>query len=384
MLFDSLQIRDVVFPNRIVVSPMCQYSSLDGFATDWHLVHLGSRAVGGAALVFTEATAVVPIGRISPQDLGIWKDEHVEMLARIVRFIHSQGAIAGIQLAHAGRKGSTARPWEGGKEIPESKGGWIPVAPSAVRFADDYPLPMELDIKQIHETVQAFADAARRACDAGFDVIEIHAAHGYLLHEFLSPLSNFRFDDYGRSFENRTRIVRETVTAIRNVIPEGMPLFTRISATDWIEGGWDIDQSIALAGQIVPLGVDLVDCSSGGITPEANAKIQAGPNYQVPFAGSIRRETGLKTGAIGMITSAAQADSILREGNADVIEMAREFLREPYWPLQVAHKEGFPASWPAQYLRAAPSGTPPRQPLESPAAGAEKRRKRAATSERST
>ena len=384
MLFDSLQIRDVLFPNRIVVSPMCQYSSTDGFATDWHLVHLGSRAVGGAALVFTEATAVVPIGRISPQDLGIWKDEHKEMLARIVRFIHSQGAIAGIQLAHAGRKGSTARPWEGGKEIPEPKGGWIPVAPSAVRFADDYPLPMELDVKQIHETVQAFADAARRACDAGFDVIEIHAAHGYLLHEFLSPLSNFRFDDYGRSFENRTRIVRETVTAIRRVIPERMPLFIRISATDWIEGGWDIDQSIALAGQIGPLGVDLIDCSSGGIAPAANAKIQVGPSYQVPFAGTIRRETGIMTGAIGMITSAAQADTILREELADVIEMAREFLREPYWPLHVAHQEGFPASWPAQYLRAAPPGTPPREPLELPVTSAEKSQKRTATGERST
>jgi 2,4-dienoyl-CoA reductase-like NADH-dependent reductase (Old Yellow Enzyme family) len=384
VLFHSLQIRNILFPNRIVVSPMCQYSSTDGFATDWHLVHLGSRAVGGAALVFTEATAIVPIGRISPQDLGIWKDEHIEMLARIVRFLHSQGAIAGIQLAHAGRKGSTARPWEGGKETPESKGGWIPVAPSAVRFAPDYPLPMELDLKQIRETVQAFADAARRACDAGFDVIEIHAAHGYLLHEFLSPLSNFRFDDYGHSFENRTRIVRETVTGIRKVIPEGMPLFIRISATDWIEGGWDLDQSIALAGQIGPLGVDLIDCSSGGITPAANAKIQAGPNYQVPFSAEIRSQTGIPTGAIGMITSAAQADTILREGRADVIEMAREFLREPYWPLHVAHQEGFPASWPAQYLRAAPQGTPPREPLGSPVAGAEKGQKRAATSERST
>jgi len=368
VLFDSLQIRDVLLRNRIVVSPMCQYSSTDGFATDWHLVHLGSRAVGGAALVFTEATAVLPEGRISPQDLGLWKDEHIEMLSRITRFIHSQGAPAGIQLAHAGRKGSTARPWEGGKEIPESRGGWIPVAPSNVRFADDYPKPIALDGRQIRATVQAFADAARRACDAGFDVIEIHSAHGYLLHEFLSPLSNFRFDSYGGSLENRTRIVREVVTAIRGVIPKGMPLFIRISATDWIEGGWDIEQSIALAGQLGPLGVDLVDCSSGGISPAANAKIPVAPNYQVPFAEEIRRETGTLTGAIGMITSISQADTILREGRADVILMAREFLREPYWPLHAAHVEGFPASWPAQYLRAAPQGTPAREPMELPEA----------------
>ena len=366
MLFDSLQIRDVLLPNRIIVSPMCQYSSTDGFATDWHLVHLGSRAVGGASLVFTEATAVLPEARISSQDLGIWKDEHIEMLARITRFIHSQGTVAGIQLAHAGRKGSTARPWEGGKEIPVSRGGWTPVAPSDVRFADDYPNPIALDDRQIRVTVEAFAEAARRACDSGFDVIEIHSAHGYLLHEFLSPLSNFRFDSYGGSLENRTRIVREVVSAIRGVIPKGMPLFIRISATDWIEGGWDIEQSIALAGQLGPLGVDLVDCSSGGISPAANAKIPVASNYQVPFAEEIRGETGILTGAIGMITSMNQADTILREGRADVILMAREFLREPYWPLHAAHVEGFQASWPAQYLRAAPQGTPAREPMESP------------------
>src|SRR5580704_10680345 len=331
MLFDSLQIRDVLLRNRIIVSPMCQYSSTDGFATDWHLVHLGSRAVGGASLVFTEATAVLPEARISPQDLGIWKDEHIEMLARITRFIHSQGAVAGIQLAHAGRKGSTARPWEGGKEIPVSRGGWIPLAPSAVRFADDYPNPIALDERQIRETVQAFADAARRACDAGFDAIEIHSAHGYLLHEFLSPISNRRTDNYGGSLENRTRLLREVVEAIRRVIPEGMPLFVRISATDWIEGGWDLDQSIELAEQIGPLGVDLIDCSSGGIAP--GAKIPVAPNCQVPFAGQIKRETGMRTGAVGMISSAADAESILREDRAVVIDMAVEFLRQPYWPL---------------------------------------------------
>jgi 2,4-dienoyl-CoA reductase-like NADH-dependent reductase (Old Yellow Enzyme family) len=364
LLFDSLQIRDALLRNRILVSPMCQYSSTDGFATDWHLVHLGSRAVGGASLVFTEATAVTPEGRISPQDLGIWKDEHIEMLARITRFLRSQGAVPGTQLAHAGRKGSTARPWEGGKEIPESQGGWKPVAPSDIRFADDYPLPRALDEKGIRATVQAFADAARRACDAGFDVIEIHSAHGYLLHEFLSPISNHRTDNYGGSLENRTRLLREVVEAIRRVIPDGMPLFVRISASDWIESGWDLDQSIELAEQIGPLGVDLIDCSSGGISPAA--KIPVARNYQVPFAEEIRRETGILTGAIGMITSAAQAEAILREGRADVILMAREFLRQPYWPLNVAHAEGFPVSWPAQYLRAAPAGSPPREPAELP------------------
>jgi 2,4-dienoyl-CoA reductase-like NADH-dependent reductase (Old Yellow Enzyme family) len=363
VLFDNLQIRDVLLRNRILVSPMCQYSSTDGFASDWHLVHLGSRAVGGAALVFTEATAVVAEGRISPQDLGIWKDEHIEMLARITRFIRSQGAASGIQLAHAGRKGSTARPWEGGKEVPESQGGWKPVAPSAIRFADDYPNPAALDEKGIRATVQAFADAARRACEAGFDVIEIHSAHGYLLHEFLSPLANHRTDSYGGSLENRTRLVREVVTAIRRVIPQGMPLFVRISATDWIEGGWDINQSIALAEQIGPLGVDLIDCSSGGAVP--GAKIPVAPNYQVPFAEEIRSATGILTGAVGMISSKEDAERILREGRADVISMAREFLREPYWPLQVAHAEGFPVSWPVQYLRAAPAGTPAREPLRS-------------------
>jgi 2,4-dienoyl-CoA reductase-like NADH-dependent reductase (Old Yellow Enzyme family) len=265
-----------------------------------------------------------------------------------------------MQLAHAGRKGSTARPWEGGKEVPESQGGWKPVAPSAIRFADDYPLPIALDEKGIRAAVQGFADAARRACEAGFDVIEIHSAHGYLLHEFLSPLSNGRSDAYGGSLENRTRLVREVVSAVRGVIPQGMPLFVRISATDWVEGGWDLDQSVQLVEQIGPLGADLIDCSSGGNV--SNAKIPVGPDYQVPFAEEIKHETGILTGAIGMISSAAQAEKILREDRADVISMAREFLRQPYWPLNVAHAEGFPTSWPVQYLRAAPSGTPPREP----------------------
>jgi 2,4-dienoyl-CoA reductase-like NADH-dependent reductase (Old Yellow Enzyme family) len=363
-LFDKLEIRGATLRNRIIVSPMCQYSSTDGFASDWHLVHLGSRAVGGAALVFTEASAVLPEGRISPQDLGIYKDEHIEMLARIARFIRSQGAIPGTQIAHAGRKASTVRPWEGARAVPVSDGGWIPVAPSAIPFAETYAAPTALDESGIRAVVRSFADAARRACEAGFGVIEIHAAHGYLIHEFLSPLSNKRTDSYGGSFENRTRLVREIVAAIRGVWPEESPLFVRISATDWMEGGWDLEQSVELANQIGPLGVDLIDCSSGGILP--GAKIPIRPGYQVPFADQISRETGILTGAVGMITTAAQADAILRESKADVVSLAREFLRKPYWPLRVAHELGFPVSWPAQYLRAAPDGTQSREAVAAP------------------
>jgi 2,4-dienoyl-CoA reductase-like NADH-dependent reductase (Old Yellow Enzyme family) len=363
-LFDELKIRAATLRNRIVVSPMCEYSSTDGFANDWHLVHLGSRAVGGASLVFTEASAVSAVGRISPQDLGIYKDAHIENLSRITRFICEQGAIPGIQLAHAGRKGSTLRPWDGSGAIPESKGGWIPVAPSAIPFADGYAQPAALELNGIRAIVKEFTDAARRACEAGFGVIEIHAAHGYLLHEFLSPLSNQRTDSYGGSFENRTRLLCELVAAIRRVWPESAPLFLRISATDWIEGGWDLDQSVRLAELVGPLGVDLIDCSSGGLAPGAKIPIRAG--YQVPFADEIRRRTGASTGAVGLITTAAQADSILREGKADVVLLAREFLRQPYWPLNVAHELGFPCSWPAQYLRAAPDGTPQREALSLP------------------
>lgn len=363
-LFDTLEIRAATLRNRIVVSPMCEYSSTDGFANDWHLVHLGSRAVGGASLVFTEASAVSPEGRISPQDLGIYKDAHIENLARITRFICGQGAIPGIQIAHAGRKGSTLRPWDGSGAIPESKGGWTPVAPSAVPFADGYATPVALDVSGIRAVVKAFADAARRACQAGFGVVEIHAAHGYLLHEFLSPLSNHRTDSYGGSFENRTRLVCEVISAVRRVWPESAPLFLRISATDWIEGGWDLDQSIRLAEMVGPLGVDLIDCSSGGLAAGAKIPIRAG--YQVPFADEIRRKTGILTGAVGLISTAAQADAILREGKADIVLLAREFLRQPYWPLHVAHELGFPISWPAQYLRAAPDGTPQREALSLP------------------
>ena len=363
-LFDELQIRDVLLRNRIVVSPMCQYSSTDGFANDWHLVHLGSRAVGGASLIFTEACAVSPEGRISPQDLGIWKDDHISFLSRITQFLLGQGTVPGIQLAHAGRKGSTARPWEPGGFVPESQGGWKPVAPSAIPFSDNYAKPAALDAAGIQKVIKDFAAAAARALQAGFKVIEIHSAHGYLLHEFVSPLANQRSDSYGGSLENRTRLLREVVTAVRRVWPAGFPLFVRISASDWVSGGWDLEQSVALAESLAPLGVDLVDCSSGGMVP--NAQIPVAPGYQVPFAAEIRERTGIMTGAVGMITSARQADTILDQGKADVVILAREFLRQPYWPLAVARDLGFAVSWPVQYLRAAPDRTPPREPIKLP------------------
>jgi 2,4-dienoyl-CoA reductase-like NADH-dependent reductase (Old Yellow Enzyme family) len=362
-LFDPLSIRDLQFANRVFVSPMCEYSSASGYANDWHFVHLGSRAVGGAGLVLTEATAVLPEGRISPQDLGIWSDDHIEPLARIVRFIHEHGSVAGMQLAHAGRKASTYRPWEGNGTIPESAGGWTKVvAPSALAFADRYPMPQALTADGIQEVVSAFADAARRACDAGFRVIEIHAAHGYLVHEFLSPLSNQRQDAYGGSFENRTRLFREIVAAVRSSWPERAPLFVRISATDWIDGGWDIEQSIELARGLREIGVDLVDCSSGGNV--ANAKIPAGPGYQTQFAERIRRETEIMTAAVGMITSSVQAEHVIGTGQADAVVIAREFLRDPYWPLRAARELGQSISWPVQYLRAAPEGAQARVPVD--------------------
>jgi 2,4-dienoyl-CoA reductase-like NADH-dependent reductase (Old Yellow Enzyme family) len=361
-LFDSFSIRDLEFSNRVFVSPMCEYSSVDGYANDWHLVHLGSRAVGGAGLVLTEATAVLPEGRISPQDLGIWKDEHVDPLKRIVSFIHEQGTVAGVQLAHAGRKASTRRPWEGDGVVPGTEGGWQNVmAPSAIPFAENYPMPQALTVDGIQQVVRAFAAAARRACDAGFRVIEIHAAHGYLIHEFLSPLSNHRDDTYGGSFENRTRLIREIVTAVRSSWPKGAPLFVRISATDWVEGGWDLEQSIELARSLKLLGVDLIDCSSGGTVP--HAKIPAGPGYQTLFAQRIRREAEILTGAVGMITSPVQAEQIIGTGQADAIVIAREFLRDPYWPLRAAKELGQSISWPVQYLRAAPPDAYARVPV---------------------
>jgi 2,4-dienoyl-CoA reductase-like NADH-dependent reductase (Old Yellow Enzyme family) len=363
-LFDPLQIRDILLRNRIVVSPMCQYSSTDGFASDWHLVHLGSRAVGGASLIFTEACAVSPEGRISPQDLGIWKDDHIAFLSRITRFLLSQGTVPGIQLAHAGRKASTPPPWHSGGFIPESEGGWKPVAPSAIAFSDTYAQPAALDAAGIQKVIKDFTAAATRASQAGFQVIEIHSAHGYLLHEFLSPLANHRTDSYGGSFENRTRLLLEVVTAVRRVWPVCYPLFVRISASDWVPGGWDIEQSVALAELLGPLGVDLIDCSSGGMVP--NAQIPVAPGFQVPFADQIRQRTGILTGAVGMITNASQADAILNGDKADVVILAREFLRQPYWPLAIARDLGFPVTWPVQYLRAAPDRTLPREAIQVP------------------
>ena len=359
-LFDSFTSRGLTLPHRIVVSPMCEYSSEDGFANDWHLVHLGSRAVGGAALVITEATAVTADGRISPQDLGIYKDAHVEMLQRIIRFVHQHGSAAGMQLAHAGRKGSTQRPWDGHSAVVPKDGGWIPVAPSAVPFSDTYPMPRALETSQVQGVVDAFRDAAIRAHNAGFDMIELHGAHGYLIHEFLSPLTNMRTDRYGGSFENRIRFCLEVVDAVRDVWPERSPVWLRISATDWVPDGWDVDEAVELARRVREHGVDLIDCSSGGLA--MNQKIAIGPGYQVPFAERIRREAAISTGAVGLITLAKQADDIIRNEQADCVIMAREFLRDPYFPLHAAQELGVKLSWPAQYLRAAPEGTPKRQP----------------------
>jgi len=350
-LFSPLTLRGITLANRITVSPMCEYSSVDGFANDWHLVHLGSRAVGGAGLVFTEATAVVPEGRISPEDLGIWKDEHIPMLARITSFIREHGSVAGIQLAHAGRKASTAAPWNGGKPVGIDEGGWSPIfAPSAIPFDAGYQTPAALDKPGIRNLVSAFAAASRRALDAGFQVIELHAAHGYLINEFLSPLSNTRTDEYGGSFENRTRFLREIIESVRETWPESLPLFVRISATDWIDGGWDVEQSVELARMIAPLGIDLIDCSSGGNVPKV--RIPVGPGYQVPLADRVRNESGVPTGAVGLITSARQADGIVCSGNADLVFLAREELRDPYFPLHAARELGAQIAWPKQYLRA--------------------------------
>jgi 2,4-dienoyl-CoA reductase-like NADH-dependent reductase (Old Yellow Enzyme family) len=349
-LFSPLAIRDIFLKNRIAVSPMCQYSSLDGFANDWHLVHLGQRAVGGAALVLTEATAVTSEGRISPQDLGIWKDEHVEFLSRIARFLRDHGAHCGIQLAHAGRKASTAVPWEGGHYLDESQGGWRPIyAPSAIPFSEKAVAPQELDKAGIQRIVKAFGSAARRTLDAGFNVIELHGAHGYLVNEFLSPVSNRRTDEYGGSFENRTRFLREIVEETRRHWPERLPLFLRISATDWIDGGWTPDDSVALARAMRPLGVDLVDCSSGGNI--AHVKIPVGPGYQVPFAEKVKREAGILTGAVGLITQAIHANQIIESNQADIVLLARPMLRDPYWPLHAAKQLGIDIPWPKQYLR---------------------------------
>ncbi len=358
-LFSSFQLRSVEFRNRIGVSPMCQYSSEDGFANDWHLVHLGSRAQGGAGLVTLEAAAVLPEGRISPADLGVWKDEHIPNLRRIAEFIHTQGSRAGMQLAHAGRKASTATPFEAGPVlVSAAQGGWQPVAPSAIAFSPDYAMPAALDASGIKTVVEGFRQAARRALEAGFDFVEIHAAHGYLLHEFLSPLANLRTDAYGGSFDNRIRLVLEVADAVRGEWPERLPLFVRISATDWADGGWNPDESVELAKRLREHGVDLVDASSGGLVP--NAKVPATPGFQVEFAARIRREAGIATAAVGLITEPAQANAIIAEGEADLEIFARAMLRDPYWPLHAVAALGDPASWPKQYLRAAPPGSPAR------------------------
>jgi 2,4-dienoyl-CoA reductase-like NADH-dependent reductase (Old Yellow Enzyme family) len=349
-LFAPFTLRDVTFRNRIAVSPMCQYSSDDGFSNPWHLVHLGSRAVGGASLVMMEATAVEARGRISPADMGIWKDAHVEFHSQIARFIHQHGAVAGIQLAHAGRKASTAPPWTGGAVLSASDGGWPAVAPSAVPFRPTDPAPLELSTAGIAEVVQSFRAAARRALDAGFRLVEIHGAHGYLAHEFLSPLSNCRQDEYGGSFDNRIRFTLQVCSAVREVWPESLPLFLRISASDWVPGGWDIADSVELARRVRPLGVDLIDCSSGGASLEQ--KIPLTPGYQVPFAERIRSEAAIPTGAVGLITTPQQADEIVRSGKADMVLLAREFLRDPYFPLHAAKALGVEPKPPIQYQRA--------------------------------
>ena len=350
MLFEPLQISGIQLKNRIVISPMCQYSSVDGFANDWHLVHLGCRAVGGAALVIQEATAVTPDGRISPDDMGLWKDEQTVQLKKITQFIKKNGAVPGIQLAHAGRKASTSCPWKGGRFLKENEDGWIPLSPSGIPFrvTDEKPktLPQD-DLLQLRED---FKSAAKRALEAGYEVLEIHAAHGYLLHSFLSPLSNHRKDIYGGSFDNRIRLLEEVASDVRNIWPEHLPLFVRISATDYVEGGWNLDESVNLAVRLKGLGVDVIDVSSGGIIP--NVKIQLSPGYQVPFADTIRKASGIKTGAVGLITEATQANDIIVSRKADLVLIARESLRNPNFPLMAAHELNADADWPSQYLRA--------------------------------
>lgn len=352
-LFSPLTLRDLTLRNRVAVSPMCQYSSVDGFASDWHLVHLGSRAVGGAGLVLCEATAVEARGRISPDDLGIWKDAHVDKLRQITAFIREHGAAAGIQLAHAGRKASTYRPWHPKRgAVPPEAGGWPVVGPSDTSFGEGYPTPHALTPEEIQSVVRAFADAAERALAAGFQVAEIHGAHGYLIHSFLSPLANTREDEYGGSFEHRIRLLLELTRAVRNVWPEHLPLLVRLSASDWHDEGWTVEDSVTLAGVLNDLGVDLIDCSSGGIAP--GIKIPLRPGYQVPFAAHIRQQAGVPTGAVGLITEPEQADAIVRKGDADLVLLARQLLRDPYWPLRAA-KQLEPKSaslWPAQYQRA--------------------------------
>lgn len=360
-LFEPLTLRNVQLRNRIAVSPMCQYSSVDGFANDWHLVHLGSRAVGGAGLIIAEATAVSPEGRITPDDLGLWSDEHIEPLERITTFIREQGAVAGIQLAHAGRKASHHSPWKGGLALTSEEGAWTTEAPSAIPFKEDEPEPHALSLEEIHTIIQNFKHAANRALVAGFQVVEIHGAHGYLLHQFLSPLSNQRTDAYGGSFENRIRLLVQVVEAVQEVWPRDLPLFVRISATDWAEGGWAIEDSIALAAILARKDVDLIDCSSGGNI--AGVHIPVGPMYQTQFAARIKEETGIRTGAVGLITTVDEAETILKNEQADLIFLARQLLRDPYFPLHAASALGVDVPWPVQYERAKPRLEKRRSPI---------------------
>lgn len=349
-LFSPLKLRDITLKNRIVLSPMCQYSAEDGFSNDWHFVHLGSRAVGGASLIFTEAVAVSPEGRISPADLGIWKDEHIAPLKRITDFIHQNGSVAGIQLAHAGYKASSEEPWNGRNYITPEHGGWEVVSPSEVLLADEKSMSTAITIAGIEKVLEDFKNATKRALEAGFKVIEIHAAHGYLVHEFMSPLSNKRTDEYGGSFENRIKLLLQITDDLRSIIPKNLPLFVRISATDWLENGWNIEDSIRLSIILKAKGVDVIDCSTGGLTPPD--KIPVGFGYQVPFAQAIREKTGMTTGAVGMIISPAQAEEIIASGKADLVFLARELLRDPYFPQRAAYELGYDTQWAKQYERA--------------------------------
>lgn len=349
-LFSPLKLRQIEFKNRIFVSPMCQYSSKEGLPNEWHMVHLGARAVGGAALVITEATAVSPEGRISPWDTGIWSDQHGRAFKPIAAFIKAQGAIPGIQLGHSGRKASTEAPWRGRKVVSENEGGWKPVAPSSLPFDSRSPVPRELTTAEVEDLVSKFAEAARVSLQAGFETLEIHMAHGYLFHQFLSPLTNQRRDRYGGSLENRLRFPLETAEAVRKIWPDSFPLFVRISCTDWVENGWDLVQSTELCRQLKKIAVDLIDCSSGGLVPEA--PIPAAPGFQTPFSAAIRAQVEIPTGAVGLITEPVQAEQIISTGQADAVLLARQFLRDPYWPLHAARTLGVDIPWPQQYERA--------------------------------
>jgi 2,4-dienoyl-CoA reductase-like NADH-dependent reductase (Old Yellow Enzyme family) len=350
ILFSPFRLRDIEFKNRIFLSPMCQYSSEEGMPTDWHLVHLGSHAVGGVSMVMVEATGVSPEGRISPWDSGIWSERHVQAFKRITTFIEGQGVVPGIQLAHAGRKASTDVPWRGEKPLTKKEGGWQPLAPSPIPFGDTFPVPREMTKEDLKEVISQFAAAARRSLKAGFKVIEIHMAHGYLLHEFLSPISNQRTDEYGGSLQDRARLPLSVAKAVRESWPSDLPLLVRISCTDWVDGGWDLAQSVELSHWLKDIGVDLIDCSSGGLVP--HAKIPVGPGYQTPFAAEIRSKVAIATGTVGLITQPVQAEQILATGQADVVIIARELLRNPYWPLHAAKTLNVDVSWPPQYLRA--------------------------------